>query len=79
MTVQQPKRKVGRPRKPALDVPQKRRFFMLEKNDRTSALMKMAHAKYRQFAGKDAPDAEVLRWCMRIAVSQTSTDGDSRE
>lgn len=46
----------------------KRRFFMLEKTDQTSALMKMAHAQYRKVSGKDTTDAEMIRWALRVVV-----------
>ena len=69
MTIQQSKGR-GRPRNPDRDRLQKmRRFYQLEKNDQTIALMKMAHAQHRKSAGKDTSDAEVIRWALRVAVS----------
>lgn len=52
----------GRKPKPEREaLRKKRQFFMLEKNDRTAALMKAAHTAHRRITGKDGTDAEVLR------------------
>jgi len=70
MTLQQPKRKVGRPRRSPEDEEQrgKRRFYMLEKTNKTSTLMKMAHATHRILTGRDGSDAEILRSALSAYV-----------
>lgn len=62
----------GRPRKSAsANQHGQRRFFMLEKNDKTVALMKAAHAAHRLETGKDGSDAQVLRAALTL-YSQTT-------
>jgi len=74
--MKQQQRKVGRPRR--MTPAPKREFFMLEKNDKATALMKMAHAQYRRHVDpKDTSDAEIIRWALRMTVSQVATEGDS--
>lgn len=61
-----PKRRVGRPANPNRAMQQKnRRFYPLEKNDTSIALMNAAHAHYVRLHGKDASDAEVMRDALR--------------
>jgi len=71
MTLQQPKRKVGRPRRSPEGEEQrgKRRFYMLEKTNKTAVLMKMAHATHRRLTGRDGSDAEVLRAALSAFVT----------
>lgn len=61
-----PKRRVGRPAKLEREAKQKaRRFYPLEKNDTSIALMNAAHAAYVRQHGHDATDAEILRDALR--------------
>lgn len=61
-----PKRRVGRPANPNRATLQKnRRFYPLEKNDTSIALMNAAHAIYVRQHGHDATDAEIMRDALR--------------